>query len=162
MRPPVASSVLRTRSRAAADRKPARRARALPVAIALLIVVSALAAFWWRPWGRHAAPDDGEAREVVERFLAQLRSGDIDAAWDSTTADFKSDEGRESFRRYVLERPVLQQPLEFVQLGQVEIHGLTRWEAVHRPTADAGSAAAVRTLIAREGDAWKVERIVVE
>lgn len=108
------------------------------------------------------APDDAEARAVVTTFIDQLRTGQIDAAWESTTSDFKSDEGRESFRKYVKGKQVLAGPLEIVELKQVEVHGLTRWEAVLHPPSDAKSPATVRTMIAEEGGAWKVERLVVE
>ncbi|MBL8849227.1 MAG: hypothetical protein JNG89_06065 [Planctomycetaceae bacterium] len=108
------------------------------------------------------APDDAEARAVVTRFIDQLRAGEIDAAWESTTADFKSDEGRESFRKYVKGKPVLAGPLEIAELKQVEIHGLTRWEAVLHPPSETKPPAIVRTMIAQEGDAWRVERLVVE
>jgi hypothetical protein len=112
--------------------------------------------------GGPSSPDDTEARAVVERFLEQVRGGQVDAAWESTTSDFKSDEGRDSFRKYVKSRPVLSQPLEIVELKRVEVHGLTRWEAILHPPADSKSPATVRTMIAAEGDAWKVERLVVE
>jgi len=108
-------------------------------------------------------PDDAEAREVVTRFIEQIRTGKVDDAWASTTSDFKSDEGRDSFRKYVKDRPVLRKPLEIAELKEVEIHGLKRWEATLRPAADAKAPpATVRTMIARESDIWKVERIVVE
>jgi hypothetical protein len=111
----------------------------------------------------NSPPDDTEARTVIERFHEQIRSGNVDAAWESTTADFKSDEGRDAFRRSVKGRPVLVQPLEFAELKQVEIHGLTRWEATLRPPADSKApAAVVKTMIAEEGGVWKVERLVVE
>ena len=109
-----------------------------------------------------AAPDDAAARGVVTKFVEQLRTGEIDTAWESTTSDFKSDEGRESFRKYIQGKPVLAGPLEIAELKQVEIHGLTRWEAVLHPPPNAKSPATVRAMIAEEGDVWKVERLVVE
>lgn len=108
------------------------------------------------------APDDAEARAVVTKFVDQLRTGEVDAAWESTTSDFKSDEGRESFRKYIQSKKVLAAPLEIAELKQVEVHGLTRWEATLHPPADAQTTASVRAMIAYEGNAWKVERLVVE
>jgi len=110
-----------------------------------------------------STPDDSEARQVVELFVTRLRTGDVDAAWESTTADFKSDEGRDTFRKFVKDRTVLGKPLEFTELKQVEVHGLTRWAAILHPQADAkGKSATVRVTIAQEGGVWKVERIQVE
>ena len=113
--------------------------------------------------GGASAPDDSEARAVIDGFVDQLRSGEIDAAWESTTADFKSDEGRDSFRAYVRQRDVLSEALEFSELKQIEIHGLTRWEGVLRAAADSPTpSASVRVMIAQENDVWKVDRLVVE
>jgi len=130
--------------------------------VAVLWAISALPIFA-AGCGRAAPPDDQEARAVVEKFLEQVRTGQVDAAWESTTADFKSDEGRDAFRRFVKSRPVLSKPLEFAELKQVEVHGLTRWEAELRPAADPKTPpAVVKTMIAEEAGVWKVERIVVE
>jgi hypothetical protein len=113
--------------------------------------------------GGSSTPDDTAAQTVIEQFHEQIRSGNVDAAWESTTADFKSDEGRDAFRRFVKSRPVLGQPLAFDELKQVEVNGLTRWEATLRPAADQKSSpAVVKTMIAEEAGAWKVERLVVE
>ena len=113
--------------------------------------------------GGSSTPDDTAARTVIEQFHEQIRSGDVDAAWESTTADFKSDEGRDAFRRFVKSRPVLGQPLEFTELKQVEVNGLTRWEATLRPAADQkSSTTVVKTMIAEEAGVWKVERLIEE
>ena len=113
--------------------------------------------------GGPSPPDDTEARTVIEQFTQQLRTGEIDAAWESTTADFKSDEGRESFRAFVQQRDVLSRPLDFEELRQIEIHGLMRWEGVLRPSGDSETpSTSVRVMIAQENDVWKVDRLVVE
>jgi len=110
-----------------------------------------------------STPDDTAARTVIEQFHEQIRTGDVDAAWESTTADFKSDEGRDAFKRFVKSRPVLSQPLEFAELKQVEVNGLTRWESTLRPAAgQESSPAVVKTMIAEEAGEWKVERLLVE
>ena len=110
-----------------------------------------------------STPDDSAARTVIEKFHEQIRSGEVDAAWESTTADFKSDEGRDAFRRFVKSRPVLGKPLEFTELKQVEVNGLTRWEATLRPAADQkSSTTVVKTMIAEEAGVWKVERLIEE
>jgi len=137
------------------NRLPDRRIRLIPVYAAVLSVAAGC--------GRPSAPDDAQARRVVERFLEQLRTGTVDAAWESTTADFKSDEGRDAFRRFVKGRPVLHQPLEFTTIKQVEVNGLARWEATLRPPAATQDApGAVRVLIAQESGVWKVERLTTE
>jgi hypothetical protein len=95
---------------------------------------------------------------VADVFLERLRNGEVDAAWESTTADFKSDEGRESFRSVVQARPALKEPAEFVAFKEVSLHGLKRGECTYR----AGTGTRIRVVIANENGQWKVEQLVVE
>lgn len=139
------------------DRTPGMYARrtAWPALIACVAMIAGC--------GGASAPDDSEARAVIDGFAERLRTGEVDAAWESTTADFKSDEGRESFRAYVRQREVLSNPLEIAELQQIEVHGLTRWEGVLRPSGESEApSGSVRIMIAQENDVWKVDRLVVE
>lgn len=128
----------------------------IPAALVLLAAVGAAAWIWTRPTPV-ASPADG--RPVAEAFLAQIRAGQVDAAWESTTAEFKSDEGREQFRQYVARNPVLHQPLEFAEYQATELNGLPRGQCLFR---SAGFAGKVRVVLAREGDTWKAEGVIVE
>ncbi len=129
-------------------------------AIGLVLVVGA----WYLLRDRTpppAAPEIG--RQVADAFLAQLRAGQFDAAWQSTTAEFKSDEGRESFARYVRGNPLLRRPLEFVNYEVTDLNGLVRGQCRYSPPAGSkGAAKQVRITIAQEQGEWKVEGVFVE
>jgi hypothetical protein len=101
-------------------------------------------------------PGVAVGREVAEKFLGHLRDGRPDAAWDSTTAEFKSTHGKESFVRAT--RPVkhLRQPLEFVSSLAVQVGDAKRSKFVFR----ASSGEMVRIVIGCEDNDWKVDRWV--
>ena len=101
-----------------------------------------------------------EARPIAEAFLAELRTGKadrIDAAWAGTTAEFKSNQGQEQFRKYVRGQKRLAEPAEFQGSDMAERNGLRvadcRFQARTGP---------VRVLLAWEAERWKVERVLVE
>ena len=128
------------------------------IAACLAVALIAFAAWWL--WPRRvpvAGVDDG--RPVAEVFLAQIRAGQVDAAWESTTAEFKSDEGREQFRQYVAQFPVLRQPLEFAEYQATRLNGLPRGQCFFRAAA---SPAKIRVVLARESDTWKADGLFVE
>ncbi len=124
--------------------------------VGMLLVAALLYWFWPRPIPV-ASSDDG--RPIAEAFLAQIRTGQVDAAWESTTAEFKSDEGREQFRQFVARTPMLREPLEFVQYESTELNGLPRGEFHFR---HASSPAKVRVILAREAQQWKAEGVFVD
>lgn len=109
-----------------------------------------------------AAPPKEDGRKAAEPFLEQLRASQEDAAWESTTAEFKSDLGRESFRQFARQHPVLKEPLEFVGYEPDKTNGITRGACDYQTPADAKKQAKVRVLVAREGEQWKVERLIVQ
>jgi hypothetical protein len=124
-------------------------------------LVTAGAAGWWLV-ARLTVPSIAadEARPIAEAFLAELRTGKpdrIDAAWSGTTAEFKSNQGQEQFRKYVKGQKRLAEPTEFQGSEMTERNGLRvadcRFQARTGP---------VRVLLAREADRWKVERVLVE
>lgn len=108
------------------------------------------------------APPPEDGRNAAEPFLAQLRESQEDTAWESTTAEFKSDLGRESFRQFARQHPVLKGPLEFVGYEPDKTNGITRGACEYRTPADAKKQATIRVLVAREGEQWKVERLIVQ
>jgi hypothetical protein len=77
-------------------------------------VVLALVAGWLL-FGTNAAPalDEAKARDTAAQFLARLRDGKADEAWQSTSAEFKSLQGRDTFRSYVRSKKALKSPAEF-------------------------------------------------
>lgn len=107
-------------------------------------------------------PPVADGRATAEPFLELIRNDQLDAAWDSTTAEFKSDLGREAFHRYTLSHPVLKSPVEFADYRPDATNGITRGECTFASPAGAATASKVRVLVAREGDQWRVERLIVE
>lgn len=108
------------------------------------------------------APPPADGRNAAEPFLTEIRNSRIDAAWDSTTAEFKSDMGRERFRKLVQSNRIFKEPLEFAGYEPDQTNGITRGACDYRTPADAKVQAKVRVLVAREGDFWKVERLIIE
>ena len=124
---------------------------------AVLMLLAGMAVWWWPRPAPVASASDG--RPVAEAFLAQIRQGQVDQAWESTTAEFKSGQGCEQFRQFVARTPLLRQPLEFAQYQATELNGLRRGQCVFHP---AGSPGQVRVILAREADAWKAEGVFVD
>jgi hypothetical protein len=106
-------------------------------------------------------PTTEEGRPVADAFLKRLVEQKPDEAWEATSADFKSDEGRESFRQFVRARPILQQSLNFVSATAVIVNDVPRTEFTYRP-GDPKRTERVKLIVAQEASAWKVERVLVE
>lgn len=125
------------------------------------VILTAVAACLFASCGGTTATPPSDGREITEPFLKQVREGQLDDAWTSTTAEFKSFLGKEEFRRFVTEHAVLKEPLEFTGHELVKTYGLTRNQCGYKPTA-ANATAKIRVLLAQEQDKWKVEAIFVE
>jgi hypothetical protein len=124
---------------------------------AIAFIVMAGAGYWFANWlFTGPAPPSRDGRDVTEPFLTAIREGRADEAWESTTAEFKSAEGRESFRVRA-RQPALQHELEFVSYEETEVSGLARGEATYRTASDVAPAAHVSLLLAVENGDWKVE-----
>jgi hypothetical protein len=136
-----------------------RHGRTLIVIIAVTIV-AAIAAFLVWQFAGDSAPQTNVARETADLFLERIRSGDFKSAWESTTTDFKSDEGLASFTAHAKKQVPSKEPLEFVEMKEIQVFGLTRWECVYRAPKQPDKT--IRILIGNEQDAWRVEQIKVE
>ena len=91
--------------------------------IAVLVTIAAGAYLLYSYFGaRPIQPESGKA--VVDPFLEAVRSGKAESAWEGTTAEFKSNLGRENFLKYVDAHPNLKEPLEFYSLQSVMINGV--------------------------------------
>jgi len=87
----------------------------------------------------------------------------IDATWQSTSAEFKSDEGRESFVRDVKAKPALRGPLQFVRYEVTDLNGLKRGQCLYESAASKTTPAAqVRVVVAQDSGEWRVDGIFVE
>jgi hypothetical protein len=124
----------------------------------LLAAVLGLLIVWW---GGETSPTEYQGREVAGQFMEQIRTGNLDAAWESTTSDFKSDLGRDAFRGFVAARPSLQGAAEYAGSEEVVVHGLTRWRYNFRLASPLPSGSSdVGVLITRDADVWRVEQIL--
>jgi hypothetical protein len=125
------------------------------VAVAVVVVVAGVILF--RRSSEAASLE--QAQSAAVRFLEELQSGQIDAAWEGTTAEFKSFIGRDRLRRMVDETPELQEPCELLECREADVEQLTLLECLFRSTVT--SETTVRVLLGNERGEWKVERLYV-
>lgn len=122
--------------------------------LALLIVMSVAAVcLWWKP---STQPSADAGQQVVEAFLQKIREGHPDQAWDSTTAEFKSAQGKESFVRSVEDIEFLKQPMRFFAVQTVTVQNQPRSEYLFR-APDGNAKTNIRVVIGAEGSEWKVD-----
>jgi hypothetical protein len=123
------------------------------VALAALLGCGSLAWWWLSP---AVNPGVDEGRAVAESFLSKLRDGGPKEAWESTTAEFKSAEGREKFVARVKANAWLREPMEYSSSQEVKVTDVDRLEFVF---TGAKSGKPVRMLLGREQGQWKVDRL---
>jgi len=109
---------------------------------------------WFRP---AAQPSVEKGRSVAEEFLKQIREGHPEQAWESTTSEFKSDHGCETFIKSVKPLPFLKEPLTFASVQTVELGDHPYREFCFRSS----DHKMVSMLIAREEGVWKVARLTM-
>ncbi len=113
-----------------------------------------------------SAPEADAGRAIASAFLDEIRQGRVDAAWDGTTAEFKSRLGLEGLRGLVRKNRALREPAEFVAFAPVERDGLKLAEYSFRTAKGKGKKSAkevlVKVILAREDGAWKVEWMSLE
>ncbi|MFN0054199.1 MAG: hypothetical protein ACKV0T_18640 [Planctomycetales bacterium] len=129
--------------------------------VMVIVVAAALVGSAWYFWPRNkgVAPAEEAGRPVVDAFLSDVREDRVDVAWDSASAEFKSDLGREAFHASVLRHPILKAPLQFASYRPNVTHGITRGEYTFRGEEVPQT---VKIMVAREQEQWKVERLIVE
>jgi hypothetical protein len=130
----------------------------IAVLVAVLVVLAIIVVWMWRG-APPSQPEIAEGRAVAEQFLALVRSGQPQQAWESTTAEFKSAEGRESFGRFVKKHAFLLKPLSFVSMQTVTLEDNPRSEFLYSSADGKGT---VRLLVGNEGSVWRVDRITVD
>jgi hypothetical protein len=122
-----------------------------------------LAAAWWGCGGRSAPAEAAVGQRVADQFLAQIREGQLDAAWQSTSAEFKSDEGRESFVREVKSKAFFRQPMTFVKYEVGDLNGLKRGQCFYESAKGGkGPAARLRIVVGQDAGEWRVDGMFVE
>ena len=108
--------------------------------------------------GEAEVVSEEQGRPVAEKFLELIRGGKAADAWDSTTAEFKSAEGRESFVRSLKGRKFLSEPLTFDSVQTADMNGKKRNE--FRFNSKDGHK--VTVIVGPENDEWKVDWLKVE
>lgn len=101
-------------------------------------------------------PDVSQGRAVAESFLHNVSDGKAGDAWESSTAELKSIEGRESFMKKTSSAPILHEPIEFASTQEVKVQDSPRTEFLY---ASMKSGKMVRVLVGYEQGQWKVDRL---
>ena len=127
----------------------------LTVCVVLAVAVAVERA--WRPSNEKLDIRSGQA--VTDRFPERIRNGQTDDAWLSTTADFKSIDGRESFGRYVTNHPILSMPVRLVAMHAVTMQGQSRAEYLYRSSE---SDDMIRIIASPKNKTWQVDRIIAD
>ncbi|QDU87721.1 hypothetical protein Pla175_10870 [Pirellulimonas nuda] len=133
----------------------ARQSIVLAVAAVALVALAAVVYLRTRP---APIPSVDEGRPVVEQFLTSIRTGKGGEAWDTTTAEFKSLEGRESFVRSTRKQPLLKEELAFYSAQEVTVQDQPRREYIYQSPKSGTQA---RVLLGAEGGVWKVDRLTL-
>lgn len=133
---------------------PSGQNKLVVVLVVLLFILSGIAVWYWMSPSTQPSLDAGRA--VADAFLKDLRESRPEQAWDSTTAEFKSAQGREAFQREVKPLSFLRQSLDFVSTQVVIVQEQPRTEYLFR----AKTGETVRMVIGKENRQWKVDRWV--
>ena len=144
-------------ARASASERGGKSMLVVLLAVFAVLAVAVVSLWMWR--SSDTQPDIDAGRAAADRFLEQIRGGQADQAWQATTAEFKSAEGRESFLRYVKEHQALSKPVSFVSVQTVTIQDAPRAEYLYRAGKDGGM---IRLLAGLDHDTWRVDRISID
>lgn len=109
--------------------------------------------------GQASLPAD-QGRSIAEMFLAEIRAGKADDAWQGTTAEFKSLMGRESFLNYVKKQPSLKSEATFQAAKPIENGKMKLVECSFG--AEKPKSAIIKVMLAAGPEKWQVERLSVE
>ena len=121
------------------------------VAAGACLLMVAVLWLWTRPAAR---PTEAVGQEIAEQFLKHLQNGQPDLAWEATTSDFKSDQGKEAFRKKIKPLKFLSTPMEFVSSQTATIGDQPRSEFVYQ----AKTGEQIKLVVCRDGTEWKIER----
>lgn len=141
------------------DRPSHRAGQAQSIVIAVVAMAAIFAAVWFM-LPKSTQPDANAGQKVAESFLTLIREKEPGKAWDATTAEFKSAQGREAFIRACKPHKFLLEPVEFVSVQTVNVQDKPHSEFVFRSPSVKGVA--VRIVIGQEAGTWKVDRWVVD
>jgi len=111
--------------------------------------------------GCNRTPPADDAGLIADVFIETVCAGEVDDAWESTTAEFKSAKGKEAFRRAVRKEPVFKKPLKRSSQETIKIGSLERLQLRYQPD-DATSQSTVKVLMAATDGYWQVDSVSVE
>ena len=128
--------------------------------LVVLAVLGLTTIAWLALWSfRRASSPPDNGREIAAVFLDDIRNNRVDAAWEGTTAEFKSFLGRERLHAFVRSQPLLKTALEFSGAQELEANGI---RLIACTFCAPPTSPAVKVLLAKEQGQWKVERLTVE
>jgi hypothetical protein len=119
------------------------------LAIGALSLAALAAMVWWFLPGGVTTPTD-DPGGVAAAFLAEVRAGKVDQAWDGTGTEFKSFMGKDQFRQFVKKHAALKTQ---ATAGETTAQGALR-ECVFI----CGSLKVI-VIVGNSGGQWKVEGI---
>ncbi len=131
------------------------QAKNLIIALVALLLVGIGVLVFLRLRGAESPPPAAEGGEIAEAFLSQLATGKAIEAWESTTAEFKSAEGRESFVRKMRAAKLFKQTPAFASSQPVKVGEAPRTEVLF----NGPQGEQVRILLGPEQGVWKVDRL---
>ncbi len=131
------------------------QAKTLLLALVALLLVGVGVLVIMRLRIAESQPEAAEGRAIAETFLAQLTAGKAIEAWESTTAEFKSAEGRESFVRKMRTAKLFKKTPAFASSQSVKVGQAPRTEVLF----NGPQGEEVRILLGRERGVWKVDRL---
>jgi hypothetical protein len=101
-----------------------------------------------------------DARAAAESFIADLRSGNVNAAWGKTSAGFKKRQNLQQFSEFVGQHAYLKGYKD----KSANIAKLTEATAYAFHTVQAGDEgeASVTVDVIKEGGVWKVDVLSIE
>jgi hypothetical protein len=117
---------------------------------------------------RGPGPADHDGRAQAEAFLASIRSGQLEPAWQSTSDEFKSIMGLDSLRELVAHNPALLSEPTYDSTLTRQHDGLTLAECVFHATPPTSGKVAPPTpttitiLLSAPTGAWKVDHMALE
>jgi hypothetical protein len=126
----------------------------------LLLLLSCGGFFVWAIW--NASTEVPAARRSAESFLNELRSGRVDAAYRSTSEEFRRTTTLEQFRQFVSQFPLLTTHTSRT-IGEYRVYFGTGGQlAYFKVTVLAPQNALSFTVyLVKEEDEWRVQRLNV-
>jgi hypothetical protein len=115
-----------------------------------------------------AGPPERDGRACAEAFLAAIRGGQVEPAWQSTSDEFKSIMGLGSFLELVAQHPALRSEAVYDSTVTRDSEGLSLAECVFHATPPASGRktqalpTTIKVLLSAPDAEWKVDHLALE